>query len=93
MLRFDAAMAFTVADLATREYGVVVVTDSFSLAEPVVRAQRISGSVSCVAFFDTLLDPRWASVKVEKISLNSLIPGNGSSDFDWPADEAETEEE
>jgi hypothetical protein len=91
LTRFDAQLAYMVGDLASQDYGIVAITDSFSLAEPLFRTQRVSGLTSYIAFFDTLLDPRWASIGVERIVLNDLILGNTASDFTWAADAAETE--
>lgn len=61
LVRFDAAIAFAMGRLCD-DHRIVVVTDSFSLAEPIatINANRgeINGKV-VLAFFGRGLDPRW----------------------------------
>lgn len=62
LIRFDAAIAFAIGRLAST-HRVVVVSDSFALAEPLLRVATIStgtpGREPWLAFFGTALDARW----------------------------------
>jgi hypothetical protein len=64
LVRFDASIAFALGRLADT-HRVVVVTDSFALADPMVRAARIAPSPEVrptLAFFGRALDARWQRV-------------------------------
>lgn len=60
LLRFDASIAFAIGRVA-EDHRIAVVTDSFAVAEPLLRAARMAGNgcTNVVAFFSRLLDPRW----------------------------------
>lgn len=60
LLRFDASIAFAIGRIA-EDYRIAVVTDSFAVAEPLMRAARLARheSANLVVFFSRLLDPRW----------------------------------
>lgn len=60
LLRFDASIAFAIGRVA-EDHRIAVITDSFAVAEPLVKAARMAGQ-SCtnlIVFFSRLLDPRW----------------------------------
>lgn len=61
LVRFDAAIAFAMGRLC-EDHRIVVVTDSFALAEPIatINANRAEQNGKVVlAFFGRGLDPRW----------------------------------
>lgn len=60
-MRFDAAMSFAAGRLA-QTHRLIVLTDSFALADPLRRTAAISGTAfgkPILAFFGRALDPRW----------------------------------
>lgn len=61
-MRFDAAMAFAIGRLA-HDHRIVVVTDSFALADPLRRAGAVGIEKGipnpALAFFGRALDSRW----------------------------------
>lgn len=64
LVRFDAAIAFAVARVAD-SHRVVLVSDSFPLAEPLQRAARFRASTTVpnvLAFFGRAIDARWQRV-------------------------------
>lgn len=64
LVRFDASIAFALGRLAT-SHRVVVLTDSFALADPMMRTATIVGSPSSkpvLAFFGRAIDARWHRV-------------------------------
>jgi hypothetical protein len=63
LIRFDASIAFAIGVLA-KTHEIVVVSDSFALAEPLIRAAKSRGSqaLSHVAFFGRSLDGRWSKL-------------------------------
>ena len=85
LVRFDASLAFAAARLAERR--ITIVSDSFWLAEPLVRAARIRDSRGSssdhapnrVCFFGRLLDERWerllpqVSDFVELVDLDEYV--------------------
>ena len=60
LVRFDAGIAFALGRLADWDH-VVVVTDSFGLADPMMRVSRV-GNRPVLAFFGRVLDTRWQRV-------------------------------
>jgi hypothetical protein len=56
--RFDANIAFTLGKLAPEHNNIVIITDSYALAEPLLDLASRGKTVS-VAFFNTNMDPRW----------------------------------
>lgn len=60
LLRFDASIAFAIGRIA-ESHRIAVVTDSFAIAEPLLRAARLAGqsNTNVITFFSRLLDPRW----------------------------------
>ncbi len=56
-VRFDSRIAFSLGRLAGRS-NVVVVSDAYSLASPILETAR-RGSNIALAFFSRALDPRW----------------------------------
>jgi len=60
LIRFDAQIAFAMGRLA-QDHKVVVVSDSFSLYDPMLRIAEFSEKPT-LAFFGRDLDPRWHSV-------------------------------
>lgn len=63
LVRFDASIAFAIGALA-KSHEIVVVSDSFALAEPLIRAAMSRGesATSHLAFFGRALDGRWAKL-------------------------------
>lgn len=61
LLRFDASIAFAIGRLA-EDHRVAVISDSFALAEPLLRAARVSKRPALLSFFGRLLDPRWQTL-------------------------------
>jgi hypothetical protein len=64
LVRFDASIGFAIGRLADN-YRIVVVTDSFALAEPLLRAARLAPDQAArpvLAFFGRALDSRWQRV-------------------------------
>lgn len=70
LLRFDASIAFAIGRVAT-DHRIAVITDSFAIAEPLVRAARMAGpeNHNIIAFFGRLLDSRWQRLIGEKNHL------------------------
>jgi hypothetical protein len=66
LIRFDAQIAFAMGRLAN-EYKIVVVSDSYSLYDPMTRISEIAENPT-LAFFGRDLDPRWHS------ALKSDVP-------------------
>lgn len=60
LLRFDASIAFALGRLA-ENHRIVVVSDGFGLADPMIRAAKIGRSIPkpTLAFFGRALDSRW----------------------------------
>jgi hypothetical protein len=58
LMRFDASIAFAIGRIAV-DHRIAVISDSFALAEPLVRAARTVRQKNVLAFFGRLLDPRW----------------------------------
>jgi hypothetical protein len=66
LTRFDTSIAYMIGRLATT-HQIIVVSDSFALAEPMVRAHFVraksgnpgSAPRNVLAFFGRALDPRW----------------------------------
>jgi len=61
LVRFDASIAYTIGRIAAT-HQIILVTDSFTLAEPLIRAARLRKGSNTIAFFGRLLDPRWQPV-------------------------------
>ena len=61
LVRFDASIAFAIGRLAEQRSPLVVISDSFALADPLRRAARLSPDIR-LAFFGTALDSRWQGV-------------------------------
>jgi hypothetical protein len=61
LIRFDASIAFAMGRMAP-DHRLVVISDSFALAESLVRAARTANCTNAVVFFGRLLDPRWQRV-------------------------------
>ena len=59
-MRFDASIAYMLGRIA-ETHQITLVTDSFTLAEPLARAAKLRGRPNAVAFFGRLLDSRWQS--------------------------------
>lgn len=70
LLRFDASIAFAIGRVA-EDHRIAVVTDSFAVAEPLLKAARLAGhgSTNVIAFFSRLLDPRWQRLLREEDSV------------------------
>ncbi len=68
-------MAFAMGRLAS-DHRIVLISDSFALAEPLVRSARTAHSRNAIAFFGRLLDSRWQRVlqshQVEFVDLSNL---------------------
>lgn len=61
LVRFDAAIAFAIGRMA-ESHRLVVVSDSFPLADPMQRAARLRGGKTdpnVLAFFGRAIDNRW----------------------------------
>jgi hypothetical protein len=58
LMRFDASIAFAIGRIAA-DHRIAVITDSFAVAEPLLRAARLSRETNVIAFFGRLLDARW----------------------------------
>lgn len=60
LLRFDASISFALGRLA-ENHRIVVVSDGYSLADPMIRAGRAGNGrmKPLLAFFGRGLDPRW----------------------------------
>lgn len=69
LLRFDAAIAFALGRLVDT-HRVIVVSDGYSIAEPLARASAIAGGDSTrtpiLSFFGRSLDPRWQRLLLKK---------------------------
>lgn len=65
LVRFDASIAFAVGRLVDR-HRIVVITDSFALADPLVRSALVANDDPAgrpvLAFFGRALDSRWQRV-------------------------------
>ena len=61
LIRFDASIAFAIGRLAQEHTPLVVVSDSFSLEDPLRRVARVSPPPH-LAFFGRALDSRWQGV-------------------------------
>ncbi len=65
LVRFDSHIAFAIGRLAAT-HQIVVLSDSFALAQPLLLSQQVGAAVRCppptLAFFGRSLDPRWQSV-------------------------------
>lgn len=95
LMRFDAQIAYVLGDLAGQGESMVVVSDSFNLAEPMVRAKRLAEEVNresgtavpmWVAFFSGLMDPRWRKIQeVGIVALDKLVP-DAASIHSFPVD-------
>lgn len=87
LTRFDASIAFAIGYTIARDEGlarqsagsisrIAVISDSFALAEPLVRAARVGKCRNAIAFFGRLLDPRWrrleTSPEVHVIDLDQF---------------------
>lgn len=73
LLRFDASIAFAIGRVAA-DHRIAVVTDSFAVAEPLLRAARLSRQTNVIAFFGRLLDPRWQSLLREEVHREEGVP-------------------
>jgi hypothetical protein len=65
LMRFDASIAFAIGRLLEQQPHLVVITDSFALAEPLRLATQIGlrvGKRPVLAFFGRALDSRWQGV-------------------------------
>lgn len=58
-IRFDASIAFAVGRLVERRDLVIVCSDSFGLAAPLMAAAEYGDTRVVLAFFGHQLDPRW----------------------------------
>jgi hypothetical protein len=61
LIRFDSAISFAIGRL-TEDFRVVVISDSFALAEPLARVDEYYGSKNgkpVLAFFGRAIDSRW----------------------------------
>lgn len=65
-VRFDARIAFCLGRLAGQYEHVIVISDSYSLAAPILETVDRQTKVT-LAFFGQLLDPRWGKV-IHKVS-------------------------
>lgn len=81
LIRFDAAIAYSIGRLA-ETHRIVLLSDSYALAEPLVRAAVIRQEKNFVAFFGRLLDPRWHGFLRNKSGSNVEF-------IDLDADDAE----
>lgn len=75
LVRFDASIAFAIGRLAPT-HQVVLLTDSFSVADPLMRAAQIHGDQTrpVLVFFGRALDARWQRVlRTEKDLAPRLI--------------------
>jgi hypothetical protein len=70
-IRFDAAIAFALGRLVERRKRIIVVTDSFALAQPMLAASEY-GTQIVLAFFGQQIDPRWMPVVKESKSNSGL---------------------
>lgn len=95
LMRFDAQIAYVIGDLASQGESLIVVSDSFNLAEPLSRAKRLADEVEggsdhtmSIAFFSGLIDSRWQkAVDVNVIHMDKLIPNEMV--FTFPVDDIE----
>ena len=71
LMRFDAPIAFAMGRLA-ESHQIMLVTDSFTLADPLLRAIEISGQKAHLAFFGRALDSRWLRVIRSTPELNFI---------------------
>ena len=71
LMRFDALIAFAMGRLA-ETHQIMLVTDSFALADPLRRAIEISGQEAYLAFFGRALDSRWLRVIRSTPKLNFI---------------------
>lgn len=84
LMRFDASIAYSIGRVAEKQQ-IVLITDSYALAEPLIRAAVVRNGKkqlrpkNYVAFFGRLLDPRWlgllrgdAREQVEFIDLDDF---------------------
>jgi len=78
LIRFDASMAYTIGRIS-ETHMIVLITDSYMLAEPLVKAaqrrqeKEKEKKKNCIAFFGRLLDPRW----------NGLLRGKAKDYIDF----------
>ncbi|HEY7244095.1 MAG TPA: hypothetical protein VH678_09460 [Xanthobacteraceae bacterium] len=61
-IRFDSSIAFALGRLVERRDGIIVVTDSFGLAQPMLAAAEYKGAEIGLGFFSRHLDPRWLPI-------------------------------
>lgn len=59
LMRFDASIAFAIGRLAGPTCRIVVLSDSYALADPLIRAGRVCKTKPTVAFFGRAIDSRW----------------------------------
>ena len=71
LMRFDAPIAFAMGRLA-ETHQIMLVTDSFALADPMLRAIEIGGREAYLAFFGRALDSRWLRVIRSTSMLNFI---------------------
>ena len=80
LMRFDAPIAFAMGRLA-ETHQIMLVTDSFALADPLRRAIEISGQEAYLAFFGRALDSRWLRVIRSTPELNFIDLDDFSEDL------------
>jgi hypothetical protein len=61
-IRFDSSIAFALGRLVGRRDKIVIVTDSFALAQPMLAAAEYDEAEIILAFFERQLDPRWLPI-------------------------------
>ncbi len=74
LIRFDASIAFAMGALS-KTHEIVLVSDSFALAEPLIRAAKTRSKYakSHLAFFGRSLDGRWGKVLRDSAASFPLI--------------------
>jgi len=72
-IRFDASISFGLGRLASVYSKVVVISDSYALARPILQTIARGTSVTLV-FFRQCLDPRWNKLLREIASANKRMP-------------------
>jgi hypothetical protein len=61
-IRFDSSIAFALGRLVGRRDKIVIVSDSFALAQPMLAAAEYDEAEIILAFFERQLDPRWLPI-------------------------------
>jgi hypothetical protein len=79
-IRFDSAIAFALGRVAGTFGKVVVVTDSYGLARPIMQTMA-RGTAVTLAFFRQCLDPRWNKLLREVTPANKRTRSQDRVDF------------